>query len=498
MFNLQSFRQNVERFCEETNFEYYLNWSGQKDDLNISRIYDKYANLFDKESYAGIKQLRANEEKGSEGKRRLSYLNAFVTEEVLAQSVRHYTDESYTTVAKENVKVDGEEVPYRLAEIRYFNEDNRKRRAEIFNARNRVMEDKLNPILLKRLQRLHEGARELGYENYIELYQDTRGIDFKELSEKMSRFVRTTESLWTDKMGKKTKSALGIDLAEAEKHDIAYIFRAKQFDSYFKKDNVFCALKNTLKGIGFDTSHRTNVTIDLEERPKKSPRAFTAIIKVPDDVRLVVMPKGGQDDYAAMLHEAGHTVHYASVNPSLDIEYKWLGDASVTETYAFLLEYLTLNAPWLSENLGITSAEKYLDFAYLYKLYYLRRYAAKLKYELILHKSRNVAGMRRNYGEELQATLKFKHPEEHYLSDVDDGFYTAQYLRAWIFEAQLLSKISEKYGKTWFRSPEAGRFLGELWSDGQKFSVEELARKIGFNGLDTDPILTELTEQLSG
>jgi hypothetical protein len=494
LFNLERYRKDVEDFSESISLEYYLNWSGQKDDLNLSSIYDQYAHLFDKENLARIKELRSKERRRTEGERRLLYLQAFVTEELLTQRVKEYTDESYTLSAKEKVKVDGEEIPYRLAEVRILNEDNRKKRARIFNARNKIMEEKLNPVLLERLEKLHGVAEELGYRNYVELYRDTKGINFEELDTMMSSFVQRTESLWIDRMEEKTKQALGLELPEVEKHDVAYIFRAKEFDSYFKKDKVSDSLDKTLKGIGFSIAQHKNILIDLEERPKKDPRAFTAIVRVPDDVRLVVMPKGGQDDYAAILHEAGHTVHYASVNPSLAIEYKWLGDPSVTETYAFLLEYLILNTTWLNENVGIKNLDKYLDFAYIHKLYFLRRYAGKLKYELLLHSNRDIKGMDKTYREELEGSLKFKHPEEHYLSDVDDGFYSSWYLRAWIFEAQLNSKMAEKFGKTWFKSPEAGKFLAELWSDGQKYNVEELAKRIGFKGLDIDPVLAEIKE----
>jgi oligoendopeptidase F len=494
MFDLEAYRISVENFNGETDLEYYLNWSGQKDDLNISGIYDKYADLFDKKSVARIRQLRSDEKKGSDGERRLSYLQAFVTEGLMSQSVKKNTDEAYTVAAKEIVKIDGEVIPFRLAAVRIANEDDRKRRAAVFGAWNRVIDDKLNPIRLKRLEKLHAMAKELSYSNYVELYQDTKGINFEELNNMMSKFATETESLWLDNMGKKTQQVLGIDLALAEKHDVEYIFRAKQFDSNFKKDKTLTTLDRTLNGIGFDIAQHKNVMIDFEERPKKDPRAFTAMVRVPDDIRLVIMPKGGQEDYVAMLHEAGHTVHYASISPSLAMEYKWLGDSSVTETYAFLLEYLTLNATWLKDNLGIKNTDEYLDFAYLHKLFFLRRYAAKLRYELLLHKSRNIGVMRKSYKKELETSMKFRHPEEHYLTDLDDGFYCAQYLRAWIFEAQLASKMVEKFGEAWYRSPEAGRFLMELWSLGQKYNVEELARRIGYNGLDTGATIAELTE----
>jgi hypothetical protein len=313
----------------------------------------------------------------------------------------------------------------------------------------------------------------------------------------MAYFNERTQSLYLDKMGELVQKIVGVTLVEAEKHDVAYIFRAKEFDSLFTKDKALTALKSTLNGMGFDYTKNKNISIDLEERPRKSPRAFTAIIKVPNDVRLVVMPKGGQDDYDSILHEAGHTLHYAWADPALPIEYKWLGDISVTETYAFLLEYLTLNKTWLDENIGIKDLNKYLDFSYIHKLYFLRRYAAKLGYELLLHRGERVREMSGQYKEQLENSLRFKHPESHYLTDVDDGLYSAEYLRAWIFEAQMRSKLVEKFGDKWFKNPEAGKFLAGLWSYGQKYDVVELARRIGFKGLDVKPILTEIMEHFS-
>ena len=88
-------------------------------------------------------------------------------------------------------------------------------------------------------------------------------------------------------------------------------------------------------------------------RPKKSPRAFCAPVQVPDEVYLVIAPVGGRDDYAALFHEAGHTEHYAHVDAALPVEYRYLGDNSVTEGFAFLFEHLTSDPEWLRRRLGV-------------------------------------------------------------------------------------------------------------------------------------------------
>ena len=38
-----------------------------------------------------------------------------------------------------------------------------------------------------------------------------------------------------------------------------------------------------------------------------------------NDVRLVIQPRGGWDDYAALLHEGGHAEHFAHVDPALPV-----------------------------------------------------------------------------------------------------------------------------------------------------------------------------------
>jgi hypothetical protein len=90
------------------------------------------------------------------------------------------------------------------------------------------------------------------------------------------------------------------------------------------------------------------------------------------------MPIGGYDDYTSLFHEAGHAEHFGSVDPSLELEYRYLGDSSATEGFAFLFEYLIHDKNWLATHIHIDHLDEYLDFAYLNKLFFLRRYGAKL------------------------------------------------------------------------------------------------------------------------
>ena len=116
-----------------------------------------------------------------------------------------------------------------------------------------------------------------------------------------------------------------------------------------------------------------------------SSRAFCATPGVPGEIYLVISPTGGRDDYEALFHEGGHVEHYAHVDPALPIEHRRLGDNSVTESFAFLLEHLTADPEWLGAALGAEDPGPVMRQARAVKLVMLRRYAAKIAYELDLH-----------------------------------------------------------------------------------------------------------------
>jgi len=76
---------------------------------------------------------------------------------------------------------------------------------------------------------------------------------------------------------------------------------------------------------------------------------------------------------------------------------------------------------------------------------------------------------------------------------VDDAFYVAEYLRAWALEVQLREYLRSRFGREWFARREAGEFLGELWWWGQRPDGDQLARHLGFDGVEFGPLVQELT-----
>ena len=183
------------------------------------------------------------------------------------------------------------------------------------------------------------------------------------------------------------------------------------------------ALRGTLGDLGIDLDAQQNVHLDVEERPTKTPRAFCAPIEIPDKVMLVIQPQGGPDDWFALFHEAGHTEHFAFTSPDLKMEEKRLGDNAVTEGWAMLFDHLINDRAWLTRMLDFPRPERFAEEGAVHLLFFVRRYCAKLLYEIEFHAPADPTTMRSRYVELLGDALKVEPTDADYLSDIDSGFY---------------------------------------------------------------------------
>jgi hypothetical protein len=489
-WDLDDYRRAAEAFLEELDREYYFHLSGHKPDLALEPIYERHHALFERDAVDRIGERR--HAASGEEETRLRYLQHFALDCHLGAATRDLDVRLAELEASLEVDVAGETIPYRMAPVLQANEPDAERRAAIEDARNRVLAERLNPLHLEALERAHTGCVELGWPSYLDAYSDVRALDLRELSRRLEEFVEATEAGYLRTVDPELELTTGLALGDLRRSDLARFFRAAHLDELFPSDGMVEALRGTLGGLGIDLDAQRNVTLDTESRPTKSPRAFCSTPRVPAEVYLVMPPIGGREDYAALFHEAGHAEHYGCTDAGLAFEFRHLGDNSVTESFAFLLEGLTANSAWLGTVLGSDGAEAAVTHALAARLLMLRRYSAKLAYEVELHEAdTDLGAMPERYAELLGERIGVPWPHESWLSDVDGGFYAACYLRAWATEVEWRHELSDRFGETWFESHEAGQWLRELWSSGQRLDAEELlathtARTIGFRRLAAD------------
>lgn len=477
---MDDFDKQAEAFHQELYREYYQAESGLKERLNIEPIYDRYAHLFEETM---VKQLL-----GEAQHRRGRYLAEWVTLEYLEDSVKGLTESISNAMRRATVEWGGQQLSYHNLRPTISNEPDMSRRHHLHQLYRDVTAS-VNQERERRFSSLHTNATHLGFESYIALCEQLRRLNLDSLTKEMRSLLHDTAQVFFRHL-EKFLAGIEVPVEDAATCDMWYLFRGPSFDALFPKESMIPTLRATLAGMGIDLRQQENLELDTDSRELKSPRAFCAPIRVPEEVKLVIKPMGGASDYSSLLHEAGHAEHFANVDPDLPFAFKRLGDNSVTETYAFLFQYLFLNRRWLRRVLGVEEPSRLIRYALFEKLWFLRRYGIKLLYEQELH--RELDGAEKRYVSLLGDGLGIAIAAEDYLADVDDAFYCAQYLRAWILEVQLRRFLEDQYGLEWFASQGAGKYLLSLWRRGQKLSPEEIAADIGYDGLDSTYLVEEL------
>ncbi len=479
----------AERFSSELDEEAYLHFSGQKETYDIAPIYERHARLTELDtalalgaSVSGIRRRRALWKFACEG-----YLTNFVTaeEERVAQ-----------LEATLSATLDDEEIPFRMLVPRLMNEEDRGTREQLAKLRTDLTEEHLNGLYLNAAQVVHGETERLGAPSYADLYREF-GLPLDDLAAQCRTFLSETESLWEKAGDRFFRSRLGLGLGEVQRWDVGRAFRGVGWDAAFPADAMMPSLEATLDELGVDIHAQQNVEIDIEDRPNKDPRAFCAPIEVPGRVVLVIKPQGGAEDWDSLFHEAGHTEHFAHTSSSLAMEERRLGDNAVTEGWAMLMQYLTHDPVWLSRRLDFPRPHEYAAEGAARHLWFVRRYCAKLLYELEFHTAKDVTTMQPRYVELLADATKVEPAAADYLGDMDAGFYASEYLRAWAFEAQLRAYLRERFGNAWFSKRDAGSLLRELWAEGQKPTADELLADVAGERLELAAVGDRVREALA-
>ena len=493
---LDEYRREYVDFCEASNREYYLHLSGQKPNLEIAPIYERYGDLFNLDSIARLKQgLDELPEHFETDRRALKHLLLFAVEQFLADAAKRLTEEISRFEAAANVEWMGRRMTFQDSVVAVITEPDRESRKAIYKRRLDVI-DSSNDLRVERLSRFHSSARTLGHASYLALYEELSGIDYRKIAREGESLLEKTESPYVACLDQELKRQLRIPLDEAERSDALRLLHLTRYDDHFPPHKLLSVYRETMAGMGIDIYAQKNIEIDSHPRPRKSSRAFCMPVSVPSEIKLVIRPIGGQSDYQAFLHESGHAQHYGGVFASLRPEFKYTGDYALTETYAFLFNHLVTDSSWLGAMLGFRESRDFIRSAMLARLMTIRRYMAKLLYECELHSGDDFARGATLYGELQTEATRFKSFESEFLYDLDDSFYSASYIRAWAFEVMLREHLKTRFGERWWQSRRAGSLLRELWEMGDRYTADEMASQIGLGPMTFELLIDEVSKAL--
>ncbi len=388
--DLETYRRRAEEFTAALDREYYEHFSGRKPVCDTAAVYDRYPRVVHARGHRrarGHVRGRAVDDE----KRRLAYLLAFTIDGFIGQQTRHLGDEMANTESQTHHR--GRRREHRPAPGR------------------RGAGQRAGP----RAPRPHPGGAPGGHRGAPQSAARHASGGAATTSPwswatpttrsctRRSRAWTTTSSApswrascttpractsapWTGSV----RERLGIPLAELRFADLPYLWRAPELRRRVHRRRTRRHPARHARRHG----HRPRRAAQRAPR-HRGPRAQVAARLLRAGARagrdLPRRPAAGRTGrLRPLLHEAGThralRARRARISPSST---GILGDNAVTEGFAFTFDHLILNRRWLDDVPGVRrTCDDFLRFANVSDLYFMRRYAAKLSYEMQLHARR--------------------------------------------------------------------------------------------------------------
>jgi hypothetical protein len=489
------FQARLERYLFERSEEWRAVRVGEKEVSEQAEIVRRFADLFSREQIDALQE--AEEGAGGDERELLYRLRKTCESGLISAQLAEREDELENRVLATRVTFKGEEMPLRNAQAQLAVLTAYADREELgviqAEASAQFNDDRLD--LLRSSEEL--AAEYSGILDAIERNEEEKDISLRELSGALKRASDDSSAAYDGLRERWFAKLLGDDRQSVpSSYHTAWMRRLSPLESTYTKDRATEICLQTLGALGFDLNAQPNIKLDLDDRPQKSPRACVIASDPPTIVHLITRAQGGLHDYQAFLHEAGHALHYAGCDPALPYTFRRISrDHALTEIYSYIVEAISREPEWHELYFGL-SAEQARENAeattFLEALLY-RRYEAKLRFELDFWSRFNGDGGDADvYERLLTEATGIRYRRDNYLSDMDAGFYSADYLRAWIRSAQLRQHLVDQVGADWWRNPHTGQLLSELFREGTKPTSEEIAARLGFEPLDTKPLLHEI------
>ncbi len=171
---------------------------------------------------------------------------------------------------------------------------------------------------------------------------------------------------------------------------------------------------------------------------------------------------------------------------------------SLSESFAFLLQNITLSVPFLENYLGLNppDSEKLSYYKTLKDLSVFRRYAAKFLAEYEMFSSGDLTNGE-PYTELMARHTGFYYQPESHLFDLAPEFYSLDYVLGWLAEAIMEEHLRGLLGTRWMFRPETGDILKKWWNQGNRHDIFHFMEANGLGSLAPEALLRRWKEVLN-
>lgn len=493
---LEQYREAIGQFHAKLLTEQFLYHSGQKNELELYPIYDRFADLFTPGTIGELNHhLASLPEYFTRQRKGISLLIAYAQTHYMNRRTYQLTEQLAQAERQATLNDGHDWIPlYAAMKALAVEQDARRRRH--LHQQHLDWIAQTNELRQQQWYERHTAAQSLGYADYGSMRTSHSPADRSEYVRLASRLLQETESDYFGQLDRALPEVLGLPRREATQADLLYFLHLPSFAPQFPEDGLLPVYRELQHDLGIDRDKTTNIRIDARERGGKRPWTRTFPVHIPDEIHLSVSVGSGPRHYQHLLHEAGCAQRYAWMSPTLPVEFRVCGDPALRHGFGFLFEYLTLEPAWLDHMLHIVKPSALVTLGWLQKLLLIRRAAATVPVEQTLHATGDWPTAVEQYAHRLTDATGFRHDGDACFDALDDDDSAIDRLRGWLFEVELRERLKTRYGTKWWTSKKAADMLIDLWSSGGEYTAEELASLADLGALSLDHLISECTRAL--
>jgi hypothetical protein len=339
---------------------------------------------------------------------------------------------------------------------------------------------------------------ELGFDDYIDYCRQKKGIDYERFYRLTKHLLQESDAFYFEAMETWSRDRFAVSLDHLTRFDAMYLLSLSQWDHLYPVEHA----ESTLVFFSrwrLDPARHPGLHLDVRPTPGKSAQAISIMIRIPEEVHVLMRPEGGWVDVETLWHELGHGLAAVTTDAAMPMVDRELATAfNLSEVYAFLLQRIALSQPVMETVMGL-SEKTIATICYYRKLKDLsifRRYAAKFISEYEMFSGGDLADGR-PYADTMGRITGFYHQPESHLFDLVPEFYCADYLLGWMGEAVLNDELTRRWGPCWCLDEGAGEWIKDLWRQGNRQDIFSFFKANGLGELNPAPLL-ERWRRLAG
>ncbi len=339
-----------------------------------------------------------------------------------------------------------------------------------------------------------------GYSNYAAYCKDKKEVEYQAHIPRLQALLEQTETLYLESMESWAQRSLGVPLSELNRFDAVYLLGLGEFDHLFPGEIPLVDQLNFFNHWDIQVKDIQGLHLHIDHSPKKGAQAMSFVLRIPEEIHLVMNPQGGWIDLETLFHEMGHGLSNAFTSRDLSLTEKdFFTSNTLSETYAFLLQNMCFSPCFLERQLGLSSKaiEEITYYKALKDLSVFRRYASKFLAEYHMFKENDLASGDA-YARLLRKHTGFSYRPETQLFDLVPEFYALDYVLSWMAEATMEKMLSQTLGDDWMFKSEVGRILKDWWQCGNRYELDEFFAVKGIGAIDTGDIVNRWQQSIPG